>query len=692
MPDQVNPSPDKYGYSDTGGGWDYYDSGTGNKQNSGTGYDTKTCKLVLKYYANGASGNPPSNSIITYSGGLEKVTLNATVKDQGTTMTRSGYYFLGWSDVSGSSLTIKYDPGQIISKEWTEKQSGTTTYNLYAVWSNHGRFVYKPGEYAKEKDDEYCDKYSDKPLNEAVNLKGAVYTRTGYTQTGWKLANGTHIGNVGESYTSTTADEMVLYPEWTANQYTLTFKANGATGLDITQQVYYDSEITMPDAFVYINEGYHIFAWNEKSDGTESSWFPGKKYKFTRDSNITLYAIWLGNEYYVVYDDSEDGSIPEVTGVIDYSACELDSNNYIFSDSYNLALDSEDLLDTRASNFIIDTNDDRYNYAIAVYGSTFYTEYRPAPRENMSFAGWKTSDGIRLVKSDYCMDAYSLESDSIWRNKGNVILTPIWSGKYPYGKFFYGRRESTSYNIVVEEPPDYYWPEREYTHTKVKGRNGDILSDPNRYENVQKKYKIAVYNKTGFTKAASDFSGFLHRYNGYSDYIRLEDSYEPDVYMLGIYEEANSLTNILGKAGRAEITFNCKPQKYLISGNRSIDIIKPDGNSIWNLTDYPALPIITIWGTGTIQFFSRPTRRIQGGTSQVDPGASELKRVDLKVLDNYNEIILDCETFNAVDINGKNMNPYISLSEPIVLHPGPNGIRYSGNIERVSITPRWWRL
>lgn len=645
----------------------------------------KTCKLVIKYYANGATGDPPATAKKTFSGRKKVVTLKQRLVGNATDMYKEGYMFVGWS-TNSSATTAQYHPGDTITKKWTENEKGTVTYNLYAVWTNKGIFIYRPDEYANE---DVYDKFGIKPLNQETHLLGALFTRTGYTQTGWKTnTDPVQHFSLGQSYTATSNAALILYPDWTANTYTITFRPNGLYGSVFQVQATYDADITIPNDSTFTRDGYHISVWNERWDGTASSWYPGKTYIFTRTSDVVVWAIWAGNEYFVMYDD--DSTIENVPILIDYSDLKLDDNSCLYSESDELELLSNDVLYTSSkANYVVDSeiND---NYAIATYGSIFYTEYRPV-KENYTFSGWKTSTGNSLYKVDYCLDSYSISANAIWNISHNVVLRPKWSNKYPFGKLFYGRRDSSQYGIVIEQPPDYYWPERAFSHTSIKNRNGDILTDNGRYENVGKKYNIAVYNKNGFNKAANNLSDFLHRYDGYSKYVRLQDSYEPDVYMLAEYEEGNSLTNLLGQAGRTEISFTCKPQKYLISGNRKIDIIDNDV-SIWNMTDHPASPIIKILGTGTITFYFRRFRRIEGGVSQADAGTTVLETATLEVYDNFNEIILDCETMDAVDINGRNMNSYISVSDKLFLHPGPNGITKTDNIDKITVIPRWWRL
>ena len=650
--------------------------------NKRTNYYTRTCKLVINYFANGATGNPPSSSTKTHSGTAEAITLSDVVKDKGSSMTRSGYNFIGWSTSSNSS-TVSYNPGDVISKSWAENASGTQTYNLYAVWTTSPIIIYKPDENSAEYSDTYHDKYQEAPLNQQIQLRNATYTRKGYTQTGWKTSSGSTTFTVGQAYTRTSNSNLTLYPIWTANVYNVTIKPNGASGSDIRYSVTYDTNFTIEQS-PFARTGYHILSFNEAKDGSASDWYMGSEYQFTRTSDVTLYTIWEGNEYFVVYDD---GSIKltnsNVTGLI-YTNLSIDSDNCIYSSTNDLHKDQDNLLYVNypaTMRFVADGALSG-NYSIATYGQPFYTDYRPKAKEGYSFIGWEAEDGTVLTKQDAWLDAYSFGKNPIWTKLNDVVLKPIWSGDYPYGRLFFGRKESSDFGIIIEHPPKYSWPQLSFTHKSINGKNGDALSNPNRYENAESKYEIAVYNKKGFYDASAKASEFLHRYNT-EEYVRLENTYEPDVYMMAIYEEAAELENLLSEAGRGTITFNCKPQKFLISGNRRIEVLDSPF-TITNPTSYASTPIIKIRGTGTITFKGKPHYVFSGSSAAT-------KSVTLEVTKNYNEITLDCDTFNAVDVNGKNSNELITYYDAIKLYPGPNTITYDGYVERIYIIPRWWR-
>lgn len=157
------------------------------------------------------------------------------------------------------------------------------------------------------------------------------------------------------------------------------------------------------------------------------------------------------------------------------------------------------------------------------------------------------------------------------------------------------------YSYMVEHFPSYEMPERNYAVTHVPGRNGDGVFDPNDYKNVDREYEFAFVSQhpvVTYNLLAAAVSHWLHQGSGY---LRLEDSYEPNVYRLAMYKENNTFANILNQGGRATIKFNCQPQRFLKSGEAfgaPIDIALEDAYStetvllLDNKTLFPYTPIL----------------------------------------------------------------------------------------------------
>lgn len=122
--------------------------------------------------------------------------------------------------------------------------------------------------------------------NVALVLRGVTFTRTGYTQSGWaKSDGGVKAYALSASYTANAA--LTLYPVWTANNYKVTFNAQGGSLSTTTKTVTYNSSYgSLPSPTL---AGYTFEGWYTAANGgtliTASS-------KVSIAANHTLYAKW----------------------------------------------------------------------------------------------------------------------------------------------------------------------------------------------------------------------------------------------------------------------------------------------------------------------------------------------------------------------------------------------------------------
>ena len=112
--------------------------------------------------------------------------------------------------------------------------------------------------------------------NDALTLRGALFTRTGYTQVGWATVDGGEkVYGFDDVYTKNEA--LTLYPVWNTNKYTITFDTNGGSEIaPITQD--YGTAITAPADPT--REGYTFIGWDMEIPATMPA------------ENITLKAKW----------------------------------------------------------------------------------------------------------------------------------------------------------------------------------------------------------------------------------------------------------------------------------------------------------------------------------------------------------------------------------------------------------------
>ncbi len=112
--------------------------------------------------------------------------------------------------------------------------------------------------------------------NDALTLRGALFTRTGYTQVGWATVDGGEkVYGFDDVYTKNEA--LTLYPVWNTNKYTITFDTAGGSEIaPITQE--YGTHITAPADPT--REGYTFIGWDREIPTTMPA------------ENITLKARW----------------------------------------------------------------------------------------------------------------------------------------------------------------------------------------------------------------------------------------------------------------------------------------------------------------------------------------------------------------------------------------------------------------
>ena len=162
----------------------------------------------------------------------------------------------------------------------------------YVRIANAWDVTYKPGENGTG------NAVTDiKFYNDALTLRGALFTRTGYTQTGWATVDGGEkVYGLDAVYTKNEA--LTLYPVWNTNQYTITFDTNGGSEIaPITQD--YGTTITAPAAPT--REGYTFIGWDRDIPTTMPA------------ENVTITAKWKVNSYTITFDTAGGSEIASIT-------------------------------------------------------------------------------------------------------------------------------------------------------------------------------------------------------------------------------------------------------------------------------------------------------------------------------------------------------------------------------------------
>ena len=184
---------------------------------------------------------------------------------------------LYWSDENGNC----YKPGDTVPAD-VSMLSITGDYEV----------IYLPGTYGAG------SAVTDmKPHNNILTLRGALFTRVGYTQVGWSTVDGGEkVYDFKDIYTKNEA--LTLYPVWNTNKYTITFDTNGGSEIaPITQD--YGTEITAPDNPT--RKGYTFKGWDKEIPKTMPA------------ENITVKAQWKINQYTIAFDTNGGSDIAPIT-------------------------------------------------------------------------------------------------------------------------------------------------------------------------------------------------------------------------------------------------------------------------------------------------------------------------------------------------------------------------------------------
>lgn len=158
---------------------------------------------------------------------------------------------------------------------------------------------------------------------------------------------------------------------------------------------------------------------------------------------------------------------------------------------------------------------------------------------------------------------------------------------------------SRNYGVYITGEAVYNAPARDVEMITIPGRNGTFALDNGRFENIEVTYPAGIFADTeaDYRQAISDFRNFLCSRKGY---VRLTDEYNPDEYRMAVYKSGLDVTPAQLKAGEFDITFDCKPQRWLTSGETETTVTS--GGTLTNPTLFESGPLLAVEGYGSINF------------------------------------------------------------------------------------------
>ena len=235
-----------------------------------------------------------------FSGGAADTTQTVTsfvsTSLSANAFTRTGYTFGGWNTAADGSGT-NYSNNQNVTLS-----SGLT---LFAKWNANNNTVTFKGNFTGSPSDTTQTIVS----GIATALTANAFNRTGYTFNGWNTtADGTGT-NYSNNQSVTITGGLTLFARWTADNNTVTFKANYSGGpSDITQTIVTDS-VTALTSNTFTRTGYTFNGWNTQANGTGTNYSNSQSVTLT--GGLTLYAKWTEITYTVTYNVNGASGNPE---------------------------------------------------------------------------------------------------------------------------------------------------------------------------------------------------------------------------------------------------------------------------------------------------------------------------------------------------------------------------------------------
>ena len=275
---------------------------------------------TVTYKANGGSGNDQT----------QEVAVGQSWYSKGTIFSRNSYVLESWNtDKNGYGTRYELDDYQ---------NPLTDNLTLYAQWK------YKPaGQYTVV----YLGNGATSGSTESsVHTIGSWkylsyngYERKNYAFKGWSKQSTGQVDYIDHEYVgdlSTTPNDVVyLYAVWEYNgpsSYTVTYKANGGTGSDQTQEVPIKKN-WYTKGNIFTKEGYELESWNTSVSGD------GTRYELNQmqspiEQNLTLYAQYKPYRYTVNYHGNGATSGSTVSSIHEFDKPKNLTPNGFHRDGY----------------------------------------------------------------------------------------------------------------------------------------------------------------------------------------------------------------------------------------------------------------------------------------------------------------------------------------------------------------------
>lgn len=232
------------------------------------------------------------------------------------------------------------------------------------------------------------------------------------------------------------------------------------------------------------------------------------------------------------------------------------------------------------------------------------------------------------------------------------------------GNLIVGNVNCNDFGVYVTDSDVYASASPDFEKIEIAGRNGDLHRNNHRFKNIEVEYPAVM--SMNFAKNFDAFQTALLIQEGY---VRLENTFQPNQYRLGrIKQGISPKVRNSQDIATFKIVFDCKPQKYLKSGEQKVMFSK--SGTLNNPTANESYPLVRVYGKGTVTV----------GTAVIIINSAGTEFIDI-----------DLETKQAFE-GTDNRNGNIKVNQWGSLTSGDNTITLGTGITKVEVIPRWFVL
>ena len=196
----------------------------------------------------------------------------------------------------------------------------------------------------------------------------------------------------------------------------------------------------------------------------------------------------------------------------------------------------------------------------------------------------------------------------------------------------FGGIDTKGFDVFISGDAVYNSPSRDVEMFEIPGRNGAFALDKGRFSNIQLSYPsgIGTKNEAEFREKIEGLRNALSSKVGYQ---RLEDDYHGEEFRMAVYKGGLDVNPTMLMAGQFDIVFDCKPQRFLKSGDIESDITS--GDTITNPTLFESHPLLLVDGYGDININDDVISIQQGAVI----GATEFNHTERRTIEIANRSI-----------------------------------------------------